>query len=91
MRRITVNDLENLVRRLNTAKKYKPTRKIGRYKNGKFKSDKGFHLSGAYGGYKLVFSEKDQSGERSITQGYVPKRELFDQMKAMLEFSSFKR
>ncbi len=84
MRRITVKDLENLVRRLNIEKKYKPVRKIGRYKNGKFKSDKGFHLSGAYGGYKLVFSEKDQSGERSITQGYAPKRELFDQINAIL-------
>ena len=91
MRRITVKDLEKLVRRLNSAKKYKPTRKIGRYKNGKFKSNAGFHLSGAYGGYKLVFSNKDESGERSITQGYVAKRELFDQMRAMIEFSSFKR
>jgi|TARA_B110000879_G_C10901438_1_gene404644 hypothetical protein len=89
--RITKADLESLVRRLNTAKKYKPTRSIGRYKNGKFKSDKGFHLDGAYGGYKLVFSNKDSSAERNVTNGYSSKKELFEKMRAMLEFSSFKR
>tara|TARA_R110000744_G_scaffold41684_1_gene94625 strand:- start:650 stop:916 length:267 start_codon:yes stop_codon:yes gene_type:complete len=81
---ITKADLESLVRRLNTAKKYKPTRKSGRYKNGKFKSDKGFHLDGAYGGYKLVFSEKDSSGERNITSGYSTKKELYEKIRNIL-------
>ena len=90
MRRITLKDLENLVRRLNIEKKYKPVRKIGRYKNGKFKSDKGFHLSGAYGGYKLVFSNKDDSSGRSVTRGgHIPKRELFDQINAILSYNNF--
>ena len=89
MQRITNNDLDNLVRRLNIAKKYKPTRTIGRYKNGKFKSSAGFHISGAYGGVQLVFSKKDSSAERNITYGFVPKRELYEKMKAMLEFNRF--
>jgi hypothetical protein len=89
MQRITNSDLDNLVRRLNIAKKFKPTRTIGRYKNGKFKSSAGFHISGAYGGVKLVFSKKDSSGETNITHGYVPKRELYEKMKAMLEFNRF--
>jgi hypothetical protein len=84
MSRITVSDLENLVKRINVAKKYQPVRKIGRYKNGKFKSNAGYHLSGAYGGYKLVFSKKDESGVRNVTSGYVPKKELYNQMKGIL-------
>tara|TARA_R110002110_G_scaffold414096_1_gene642971 strand:+ start:183 stop:452 length:270 start_codon:yes stop_codon:yes gene_type:complete len=89
MRRITVGQLETLVRRLNESKKYKPVRKVGRYKNGKFKSDKGFHLSSAYGGYKLVYSDKDESSQSSVTSGYAPKRELFDQINAMLMYKRF--
>lgn len=91
MQRITNSDLDRLVRRLNIAKKYKPTRTVGRYRNGKYKSTAGFHISGAYGGVQLVFSKKDSSAERDITRGYVPKRELYEKMKAMLEFNSFKK
>jgi hypothetical protein len=81
---ITKANLESLVKRLNVAKKYKPTRSIGRYKNGKFKSDKGFHLEGAYGGYKLVFSNKDSSGKRDITRGYSSKKELYEKIQSIL-------
>ena len=91
MQRITNSDLDRLVKRLNIAKKYKPTRTFGRYRNGKYKSTAGFHIDSAYGGVKLVFSKKDSSGERDITRGYVPKRELYEKMKAMLEFNSFKK
>lgn len=89
MQRITNSDLDSLVRKLNIAKKFQPTRTIGRYKNGKFKSSAGFHIDGAYGGVKLVFSKKDSSGETSITSGYVPKRELYEKMRAMLQFNRF--
>ena len=89
MRSITKADLDNLVRRLNIEKKNKPTRTIGRYKNGKFKSDKWFHISSAYGGVQLVFSKKDSSAESSVTQGYVSKRELFDQINAILSYRRF--
>lgn len=84
MATITKNDLDNLVKRINVAKKYKPVREIGRYKNKKFKSNAGYHLDGAYGGYKLVFSKKDESGVRNVTSGYVPKKELYNQMKGIL-------
>ena len=81
---ITKADLDSLVRRLNVAKKYKPTRTIGRYKNGKFKSDKGFHLDSAYGGVKLVFSNKDSSAESDVTRGYVSKKELYEKIQNIL-------
>jgi hypothetical protein len=91
MRRITQKDLDNIVKRLNIAKKFKPTRTVGRYKNGKYKSSAGFHVSYAYGGAKLVFSKKDDSSQRGITYGFVPKKELYEKIQAMLEFNSFKR
>lgn len=86
---ITKTDLENLVKRLNVSKKYAPVRTIGRYKNGKFKSSKGFHISGAYGGVKLVFSNKDSSAESDVTRGYVSKKELYDQINAILSYKRF--
>jgi len=89
MQRITTADLEYLVKRLNSEKKYKPTRTTGKYKNGKYKSDKGFHISSAYGGVKLVFSDKDSSAQSNVTQGYVTKRELFDQINAILSYRKF--
>jgi len=81
---ITKENLESLVKRLNVAKKYKPTRSTGRYKNGKFKSDKGFHLDKAYGGYQLVFSGKDSSGRMNITSRHVSKKELYEKIKSIL-------
>lgn len=81
---ITQKDLESLVKKLNQAKKYTAVRTVGRYKNGNYKSSKGFHLSYAYGGVKLVFSKKDSSAEYDITRGYGTKRELYEKMQGML-------
>ena len=81
---ITQKDLDSLVKQLNQAKKYTPVRSVGRYKNGAYKSSKGFHLDYAYGGVKLVFSKKDSSAESSITKGYGTKKELYEKMTGML-------
>jgi hypothetical protein len=91
MRSITKADLDNLVRRLNIEKKNKPTRTIGRYKNGKFKSDKGFHISSAYGGVQLVFSKKDSSAESSVHRDMYLKENCLIKLTPYFLIEDFKK
>jgi hypothetical protein len=85
MKRITDTDLKQLVDRINhvTGNPMKPynysletgtTANIGCY-----------HLSGAYGGVKLVQICTNGGGERDIsTLGYCTKRELYNWINAFL-------
>ena len=81
--RINQSDLRAVVNRINraTGNKLEPTRK----------SDTGvswnvgtYIIDVSYGGCKLVRIENEAGGIRSITSGYIPKRELYYQMQAFL-------
>lgn len=81
--RINQSDLYAVVNRINraTGNAQEPTRKedIGVSWNvGTYMIDM------AYGGYKLVRIENEAGGIRSITSGYIPKRELYYHMQAFL-------
>ena len=44
-----------------------------------------YYVSGAYGGWKLVQIVNEGGGERSITSGYLPKREVYHLIHAYRE------
>lgn len=72
--RITMKDLETLVRLINEetgspTEGYKPNQ---------------YMLDGAYGGWKLVRKCADNAGIREITSGYVPKRDLYHRLQSIL-------
>lgn len=76
MNRITQKDLESVLSRINKVKGFgdKP----------KYSTPNSYGLDGAYGGWKLVQYVNDKGGERNITHGYLPKKELYYQMQAYL-------
>ena len=85
MNRITVKDLEQVVRLINretgnpetgyTRKDGKPSANIGNY-----------HLDGAYGGYSLHQMTNEGGGIHEVFRcGHIPKRELYDRMQAFLD------
>jgi len=81
--RVTEKQLETLVKRINEA----AGTPLEPYVNvaGKFTAQVGnYHLSGAYGGWKLEQITNAQGGTRDITYGYVPKRDLYEQLQAIL-------
>ena len=39
--------------------------------------------------HTLVYSDKDESSQSNVTSGYAPKRELFDQINAILMYKRF--
>lgn len=83
MNRITISNLEGLVRRINIAAgtPQAPYTKEG----GSFRVNVGnYHLDSAYGGWKLAQTVNEHGGERNITEGYVSKRELWGQLQAFL-------
>jgi hypothetical protein len=43
-----------------------------------------YYIDMAYGGYKLVQLTNEHGGIREITYGFTTKRELFNQMQALL-------
>jgi hypothetical protein len=81
MSRITRKDLELLVSRINEATNSPLT-----YSDKRFKPHIGhYHLSGAYGGLKLVRTMSESGEIKDITKtGYTTKRELYNEMSAFL-------
>lgn len=84
MERITQKDLENRVQRLNELKGY-PIEPYTQDVNGKHRANaNNYHLSGAYGGVKLV-QMCETGGCRDIsTGGYGTKRELYNIINSMI-------
>lgn len=83
MIRITEKDLENVLARINVA--------AGFEAKPKYSTPGSYGLDGAYGGWKLVQYVNASGGERNITWGFVPKRELFGRMNAYLSGMTAKK
>ena len=82
MRRITEEDLEDMLKMLNKSMGYKG---ISWNEKQRKYTGKGFIIQGAYGGQQLQFVNYAKSnGVRSVYGGYVPKRELYDTMYHMI-------
>lgn len=83
MDRISKQDLDNVVSRINSIMKQpqQPYVKTG----DKFVAQIGnYHLSGAYGGYALHEMVNEGGGIRDIFGGHMPKRELYERMHAFI-------
>jgi hypothetical protein len=83
MQRITMRDLEAVVRRINdvTGSPVEPYKTV----NKKHISNIGnYHLDGAYGGWKLVRMMNESGGIKEVTYGFVSKRELYNLMHSYL-------
>lgn len=85
--RITKRDLDGAVDRLNVLAGYpEGTPLWTRDADGKNRATIGMYLlSGAYGGWKLEQIVSDGGGVRSITHGYLPKREVYNMIHAYRE------
>jgi hypothetical protein len=84
MSRITNQDLERQLRRLNDAYGFKG---YGRtvLKSGKLKAiGKGFSFYVAYGGVQLVFKKAPSTGQRSISSR-MSKKEMFYYIETMID------
>lgn len=77
MEKITMKDLERAVSEINRLTG-NPTEQANHYIPNQY------ILSGAYGGHKLEQVCKNGHGVNSITSGYVSKRELYNQLQAMI-------
>lgn len=85
MSTITKANLEHLCNLINKATGNK-LEAYSKDENGKFRSNVGTYvLSGAYGGWKLEQIVSYGGGIRSITNGYISKRDLYYQMSAYLD------
>ena len=74
MNTVTINNLEYLVKQINIVSKNPQDYHIGNY-----------HLSGAYGGWKLEQLVNEQGGTKDVfNSGYTTKRELNSQLHAFL-------
>lgn len=80
MERITIKDLEKLVKTINQLTQSPPEYSgvnginIGHY-----------YLDGAYGGWKLVQTVNNSGGVRAIGYGYEAKRVLYGQLRVFIE------
>lgn len=85
MDRITKDDLERLVERINKATG-SPLEPWTRREDGRLKANVGnYYLSGAYGGVKLERVCSDSGGCDDIsTDGFGTKRQLYTWMRAFL-------
>jgi hypothetical protein len=84
--RITRKQLDALVARLNDITG-SPTAAWTRHADGTLKANIGnYHISGAYGGVCLHRMMTDGGGVTTpLTCGHVPKRELFNQLRAYID------
>lgn len=86
MERITVSDLEAVVRRINRVMngtdQHEPWERV----DGTLRANVGvFYLDGAYGGYDLYRMVNESGGVDDVLRcGHRPKRELYDLMHAYL-------
>lgn len=75
--------LENQVKSLNA---------IAGFANAKYSTVGAYTLDGAYSGWQLQQYVNEQGGVTVISKGgYVSKRELYNQLGAMLEFATSKQ
>ena len=75
--RVTKEHLENQVELLNEFTN-QPKKTWSKDKSGKFLSNIGnYHISGAYGGFKLEQIANENGGVREITNYRMTKRELY--------------
>lgn len=82
MNNITQKDLQAVADRINRVAAT-PLTYSDNQPDGKFKSNIGnYHLSGAYSGFQLVQTVNEAGGIRSITHGFLPKREVYNMMQA---------
>ena len=82
--KVTQADLNNIVGIINR-KAGTPAEPYAKDKNGNFQPQANcYHLAGAYGGWKLEQMCETGSGVKDVTFGYVPKRELYYQLRAFL-------
>ena len=84
MDRITLSNLEAVVRRINTACRtpQSPYELVGKH----YVSQVGcYHLSGAYGGYALHQMVNDGGGVRDVFGGHISKRDLWNRMHSFLQ------
>ena len=78
--RITQKDLENAVIQLN-----KKTGNPAEYYTGNKANDGAYVISYAYGGCQLQQVTNGAGGIRTITGGYLPKREIYNVIQGMLQ------
>jgi hypothetical protein len=82
--RVTTKDLEAVISRINAMTGNKPEA-YTQTDNG-YKANVGTYvLDGAYGGWKLQQIVNEHGAVTNITTGYVPKRELYHQMQALIK------
>lgn len=82
--RITEADLTNLCDTINRVVNHDTTRYTFS-DDGRYMTKPGYYvLMGAYGGWQLQQYVNEAGGITTITSGYVPKRELYYQMRAFL-------
>jgi hypothetical protein len=74
--KITQKDLEAVLRRINL--------KAGFTGDKLYSTPGAYLLDGAYGGWKLAQYCNEHGGQRDITCGFSPKKELYYQMHAFL-------
>lgn len=84
---ITIRHLEGMVKAINKAAKT-PMASYTKSADGSYKPNaNNYHLSGAYGGYALeqMTSREGGTGVSSVFNcGHVPKRDLYNRMRAFL-------
>ena len=84
MQRITINDLQKLVDRINKIKGT-PSKPWEDNKDGKYVANIGnYHLDGAYGGYALHQMMNNGGGIKDIFCGHMTKREIYNRMQAFI-------
>ena len=85
MQRITKADLEGVCRMINKLTG-SPEEPYTKGEDGQWKPNGGcFHLDWAYGGVGLQRMAKTGSGTEKILGGFMPKRELYEKMHAMIQ------
>ena len=85
MNRITMKCLEALIQRINrTAKTPLTYCEVNENKSIKKINIGHYHLDSAYGGWKLVQTDNESGGIRTITHGYISKKELYYQLLAFI-------
>lgn len=72
--------MQRIIERINIATG-SPTAPYTRMADGKHRANVGnYHLDNAYGGYALVRTTSEQGSIMRITDGYMPKRELYNML-----------
>lgn len=83
--RVTTRNLDGVVKLLNNIKGT-PETSHTKLETGKYITNiNNYHISSAYSGNQLVQTCNEHGGIRTVsTGGYIPKRELYNQINAMI-------